>query len=226
MTELIYNEDKELCFKGEFHIGFLGTFKDDNMTVDFSDEFLEKIGAFGTDGKPDIIKINQYLIKRQEEITENIELIENKFLKFLFNDYFSCGDSFWADLENDELCSFIVKEKMPKLVDDECYSDYTYAEKVFTSKSDSVFYNGRNPLDDDFEDYLNNLNLNMKEYIKTYFPMINLDLFKESIVGETCQLSDEITSFCCSNPECGCCAVCAAYAEISEGFIFGEWHHR
>jgi hypothetical protein len=229
MSEITYNENNELCFRGEFHIGFLGPCIDDNVYVYFSDEFLDKIGAYGADGKPDLVKINQYVKEKQEQITANIELIENNFLKFLFNDYFGCGDPFWADFETNELCSFIIKEKMPKVEADECYTDFIYAQKVFTSESETIFYQDRNPLDeDDINDYnyVNNLNLNMKEYIKTYFPMINLDLFTESISEVTCGLSNKIISFTCSNPEHGYCAVCGAFAEIGEGFKFGEWQHR
>jgi hypothetical protein len=226
MPEVIINKDNELCFKGEFNIGLLGTFKDKNVTIQLSKEYIEKFNLFGTDMKPDITKINQYIKNKQEQINNNIELIENKFLKYLFNDYFSCGDSFWADLENDDLCSFIIKEKMPKPDNNERYSDYSYAIKVFTAKSDKIFYKSMNPLYDDIDDYLNNSNLDMKEFIRTYFPMINLDLFMKSLRGETCQLTDDILTFCCSNPEYGYCSVCAAYAEISNDLIFSDWHHR
>lgn len=226
MFEITLKDNNEFCFKGEFSIGFLGTFIDNNVTVDLSNEFLVKIGACGIDKKTDLHKINQYFIRRQEEIKDNIGIIENTFLKFLFNDYFSCGDSFWADTDTDELCSFIIKEKMPKLEEDERYSNFVYAEKVFTSESDEAFYQGKNPDYDEIDDFLNNLSLDMKEYIKTYFPMISYDIFIKSIKEESCNLFDETISFCCSNPECGYCSICAAAAEIREGFILGDWHHR
>ncbi|MCY6372203.1 hypothetical protein [Clostridium ganghwense] len=212
--------------KGDFYIGHLGIFTSDRVVIDLNWDFLNKMGALNSDEKPDITKINLYYADKQKQIVENIEQIENRFLIFLFNDYFGCGDAFWADQETDELCSFIIKDKMPELEDDESYSDYVYAQKIFTEEADEVFYQGRSPLDDDIDEYLNNMNINMKNYIRTFFPMIDVEIFMKSLIGETCNLSDDEISYCCSNPECGYCSVCSAYVIMTEKFRIEEWHHR
>jgi len=226
MFEIKLNGDGELCLNGDFCAGHLGTYTNDKLVIDLNADILESIGAIDFDGKPDITKINLYYAKRQEQIIENIERIENRFLIFLFNDYFGCGDAFWADRETDELCSFVIKDKMPALGDDDNYFDYPYAITVFPEDSDEVFYQGRSSLDDDIFEYLNSMNMDMKNYIKKYFPMIDIEIFMKSLIGERFSLSvDEIT-FQCSNPECGYCAVCSAYFVMTEDFKIGEWHHR
>lgn len=226
MFEIKLSDAGELYLKGELCIGHLGTYPSDKAMIDISEDFLERVGAMDSAGKLDITKINLYYAKRQEQILENISQIENRFLIFLFNDYFGCGDAFWADVKSDELCSFIIKDKMPVLEHDESYSGYVYAQKIFNEDVYEVFYQGRSSLDDDIYEYLNSMNMDMKNYIKTYFPMIDIDIFMKSLIGENFSMSDDKITLQCSNPECGYCAVCSAYIVMTEDFRIEEWHHR
>lgn len=226
MFEIKLDEDNELVFTGDFSVGRLGTYKKNNVSVDVGEEFIKSIGALCDDGAIDLSRLNKYYIQKQNQILNNIEQIENRFLIFLMNDYFGCGDAFWADEDTDKLCKFVIKAKLPKLEKGEYYSDFLYAEKIFTQESDIAFYQGRNPFDEDIYDYLNSVNINMKEYMAKYFPMFDMKAFMDALVGEYCTLSEDSIDIELSNPECGYCSVCNAFVRINSDYTLEEWHHR
>lgn len=226
MFKVRLDKNGKFFLEGNFCVGNLGLYTEQNSDIELNSEFIKKIKVFNLEAKSENEKINHYYLKIQEKILNNIKEIENRFLIFLFNDYFGSGNSFWADEETNELCCFIIKDKMPKLEDDENYSDYIYATKLFTNKSYNNLYQGKSVFDDDIDDYLNNLDIDMKKYISKYFPMIDYKLFIESLTGDFFSFNDDKFSFEISNPECGYCSVCAAYFIMTEDFKIKEWHHR
>lgn len=210
----VYVEDGQFKVKGTFDFGYIGLYKDDQISIDadcsdIRDEWDsvyemtekgdvtdEEIAAFLTD------KLNM----AEDKIQTNIRMINNEFLYRIYDDMDGCGREFW---EREEL-------RVPGFDYDD--PDFNFYGICFSSNGYTGYGIGE-PNDgsvqkDDFEASL-----------REYGYMFNLDNFIKGIEPEGICLHEDCISFQCSDIYDNA-LICAAYDRIQlDDLSFTDWHN-
>ena len=210
----VYVEDGQFKVKGTFDFGYIGLYKDDQISIDadcsdIRDEWDsvyemtekgdvtdEEIAAFLTD------KLNM----AEDKIQTNIRMINNECLYRIYDDMDGCGREFW---EREEL-------RVPGFDYDD--PDFHFYGICFSSSGYSGYGIGE-PNDgsvqkDDFEASL-----------REYGYMFNLDNFIKGIEPEGICLHEDSISFQCSDIYDNA-LICAAYDVIDlDDLKFTDWHN-
>ena len=210
----VYVEDGKFKVKGTFDMGYIGLYKDDQISIDadcsdIRDEWDsvyemtekgdvtdEEIAAFLTD------KLNM----AEDKIQTNIRMINNEFLYRIYDDMDGCGREFW---EREEL-------RIPDFDYDD--PDFNFYSLSFDGDGYTGYGQGE-PNDGsvpkgDFEESLRRVGY-----------MFNLDNFIKGIEPEHICLHEDEISFQCSDIYDNA-LICAAYDRIQlDDLSFTDWHN-
>ncbi len=210
----VYVEDGKFKVKGTFDFGYMGLYKDDQISVDcdcsdIRDEW-DSVYEMTKDGDVSDEEIAAYITRifneTEEKIQKNIKMINSDFLYHIYHDMDGCGREFW---EREEL-------RVPGFDYDDPDFDF------YDIPLDSAGYKGYGkgePNDGSVEkgDFEGSLRRNA--------PMFNLDNFIKGIKPESLVLSASDISFECSDIY-DWALICSAYDRLDlKDLRFKDWHN-
>ena len=232
--QIIYSDGEFKVIKGVVDLGYMGTYKSGNISINFDEDFLEAV--FEDDDseyyqeeyaplKPylrqdmtndEIAKgLTDFYNMRIADINKHQTELNQTFLAYLLDDICGCAFPIW-----DECKRYIIDNKMPDCDEEDI---------------EEVIYN------DETCDMINNLFDNVYEKAHTgepieatpaedifrkYFPMFDLEKFLSDIEAEYLSLDNANVVFQCSGKDDGLEIACGAYAEITINNAFYDWHNH
>ena len=210
----VYVENGQFKVKGTFDFGYIGLYKDDQISIDadcsdIRDEW-DSVYEMTEKGEVTDEEIAAYLTDKinmaEDKIQSNIRMINNEFLYRIYDDMDGCGREFW---EREEL-------RVPGFDYDD--PDFNFYNICFNSNGYTSYGIGE-PNDgsvqkEDFE-----ASLREDGY------MFNLDNFIKGIEPEGICLHEDSISFQCSDIYDNA-LICAAYDVIDlDDLKFTDWHN-
>ncbi|MCM1384005.1 MAG: hypothetical protein NC243_05575 [Lachnoclostridium sp.] len=210
MIKINLNDD-ELQVMGTFDFGYIGKFKDDEISiVDTIDEIrdwelvCDNLSEDCSD--EEIVElITEYFNNFEKKIQDNIKNVNGDFLLHVMSDMYHVANEFWT-----------VKE----LVTDESM----ICEGIDPYKAHASEFA---ELSDKYMDTPNNGSIDksgIEAKLREYFPLFHFDTFLENVIPESVGLSDGFISFQCSDGF-GNKILCGAYDELDEELRFTDWHN-
>ena len=207
-------KDGKFVINGTFDLGYMGTYKDDQISF-YSK--IEEIKDWDILGERNIgndeelaVFLTEYYNNFEKKIQKNIKQVNDNFLQKIICWFYDTGAAFW------DIDEITIKENIPKeMEEDDDYDIYeAYDEKL--TEIDNEFYD--TPNDGSIE------KTDVEAFIRKSFPMLDLDKLIHGIVPEYLGLHDGGVSFQCSD-DFGKEVLCCAYDQLDEDLTFTDWHN-
>ncbi|EKQ52395.1 MULTISPECIES: hypothetical protein [unclassified Clostridium] len=240
MIKIERSENGELHFIGEFNLGALGKYtdeiiefnvdnfapltneldfdSDDTESMYYKNRFsrLEKIISLEMNEDEKLEKLAEFYEEKQKEVIEHLGMIEDRFLKYILQDFVDCDFPFWEEADG-SITSFIIPEKMPNLlINDE--------DEIIKMVYGNIPNNIYELIDPDYEP--DKSVISAKEICLKYFPMIDVDKLISTIYPDIIVLNGDILIFQCSSNVGDGMIICSAYDEILPNYKFDDWHNH
>ena len=207
-------EDGGIKISGKMNLGYIGTFKDDEIEINDTLEEIreweivqEHLDEDCTDEEL-IAFLNKYFNEFADKITRNIDNINGTFLLQTLTDM-ECYEIDFMVI--DEL---FLEDKLPYGNEEDIAELYNFAHDglrslipYLESPNDGCIPKGH-----------------IEALLRSFFPAFDFDCFIDNIVPEVVTLCDGSIAFQCSDAFDEA-ILCGAYAELDEELGFTDWHN-
>lgn len=207
--------DGELSINGEFNFGYMGIYKDEQISIydDVSEirewEIVES--HFDSDFTDDKLAefLTEYFNNFEAKIQANIKQVNNNFLIDAYEWAERTGLEFW------EVPAITNKEYLPE--NTESFDPYEpLCPQAWKIKEEYEY----SPNDGSIQ------KTDVENFIRENIPLFNLDAFITGIVPEYMSLDDGRITFQCSDSiDSEHKILCGAYNELDENLTFCDWHN-
>lgn len=203
----------ELKINGTFDLGYMGTYKDNQISVYCNlqkirewDIITSKLDAANCSDDEIANYLTEYFNEFEKLIHQNKKQVNDNFLLKVILDMEACGNPFW------EIEEITVKDALPPQPDEDVYEPNWDATAELSDEYEGSPNDGTVKKTD------------VEATLKSLFPMLNWDKLIASIVPEYLGLQDGGISFQCSDGF-GEQLLCGAYDELDEQLTFTDWHN-
>lgn len=206
-------EGDSVVITGSFNMGYMGVYSNDKISIYDSVEELrdwdivtERVGTKDISDEQLSEILTNYFNDFERRIQNNIKSVNDNFLLNVFSFMEDCGYPFW------EIDEITVKGKLPEDPDTNVYQPNWKKMSELTN----IYYDTPNDGSVDKPD--------VEAYLRTAYPMFDMDKFIDSIVPEVIGLTEGYVSFQCSD-NFGKKILCCAYDDLNENLTFTDWHN-
>lgn len=210
-------QNKEVKVQGTFNMGYMGVYKDDDISLGAGDSLEDiKLWDILSDNldmehctNEDIARfLTDYFNEFEKKIQQNSKQVNDNFLINVFSNMADCGLAFW---ENEKIT---IQDKLPDDPEEKVYQPYWEEMDEILTEYDDVPNDGSLKKTD------------VEALIRKNFPMLDLDALLTSIEPECLNLDDGCICFqCFDNFDFDHKIMCAAYDELDENLAFSDWHN-
>jgi len=207
-------KDGEINIQGTINLGYIGTFKDDEIEINDTLEEIREWEIVQEHLDEDcteeelIAFLNKYFNDFAEKVTRNIDNINGTFLLQTLTDM-DCNEIDFMVI--DEL---FLEDKLPYGNEEDIAELYNFAHDglrslvpYLESPNDGCIPKGH-----------------IEALLRSFFPAFDFDCFIANIVPEVVTLCDGSIAFQCSDA-LDEAILCGAYAELDEELCFTDWHN-
>ena len=211
---IIELEDERIKVSGKMNLGYIGTFKDDEIEINDTLEEIREWDIVQDNLDEDctdeelIAFLNRYFNEFADKITRNIDNINGTFLLQTLTDM-ECNEIDFMEIEE-----LFLEDKLPYGNEEDIAELYNFARDgmrslipYLESPNDGCIPKGH-----------------IEALLRSFFPAFNFDCFIKNIVPEVLTLCDGSIAFQCSD-DFDCAILCGAYAELDEELCFTDWHN-
>lgn len=208
--------DGELSIRGKFNLGYMGIYKDEQISIydDVSEIRKWDIVKYHFDSAFTDNELAEYLTEYfnnfEAKIQANIKQVNNNFLINTYEWAEGTGLVFWEVPE-------ITNRKYILKNADEDFDPYEplchHTEKIMQEYEDT-------PNDGSIQ------KTDVEAFLRENIPLFNLDAFLAGIIPEYMSFGDGNITFQCSDSiDSEHKILCGAYNELDENLTFCDWHN-